>query len=110
MGYNEGECVACYCKYASNNRVDDDEEDTQYEVCLTCISKFTRAGYMTSSILYTLKNSHWSGNSTCDLCDDTRIVTIDISLCDYHLTSELSEGEEEEDEEEEEELIFELGS
>ena len=108
MGYDDFECFACYCRYGCNNLI---EIDIRHRVCLSCIDTMTRNGHITASLIDVLKESRWLGNTTCELCDEKCIMSIEISLCNYHLASELSDREEEEEEREgdSEELIFQLG-
>lgn len=103
MGYDDGECMACYCGYGGNCLVDN---DAHYDVCLKCISGFTRGGGVSGRVISVLKNNDWSCDSFCQSCKKKGRVTIEISLCSAHIgrcSSSSSSSEEEEVHETEEE-------
>ncbi len=77
MGYDDGECIGCYCNFGGNC------DGTERDMCLVCIYKLcgTRSS---NRVTYVLKNNDWDTNETCDACLNDGI-TIRVTVCDYHV-------------------------
>lgn len=96
MGYDDDECMFCYCKYSCNTIP---EDDTHYDVCLKCLSYVTQGDSTSGRVIGALQNNRWTCNSHCDYCDKKSMITIEIALCKHHLgdfPSSYSESEESE--------------
>lgn len=96
MGYDDDECMFCYCVYGCNTIP---EDDTHYDVCLKCLSYVTQGDSTSGRVIGALQNNRWTCNSHCGYCDKKSMITIEIALCKHHLgdfPSSSSESEESE--------------
>ena len=82
MGYDDFECMACYCKYSCNTVP---EDDARYDVCLKCISYITQGNGPTGRVIGALQRNEWTCNAYCHSCEKDGLLTIEISLCKHHL-------------------------
>ena len=81
MGYDDGECLPCYCQGGGNNLLD--EKEGKISVCLSCIDKMCGDG-STPRVLGVLQHSDWDTNGTCRCCEKENVITIKVSVCSYH--------------------------
>jgi hypothetical protein len=77
MGYDDDECLECYCSGGGNEPC-----SNFLETCLTCVDKICVSS--TPRVISALKNFDWSCTETCTKCDSTSI-TLNVPLCDHHL-------------------------
>jgi hypothetical protein len=84
MGYDDGECISCFCTGGGNNLLSDDSSDNDRHTpsCLTCIDEMCKSG-ATYRVLNVLKENDWNTNGTCGCCFNTDIITIDVTICSF---------------------------
>ncbi len=95
MGYDDFECIVCYCRYRINHIPDD---DNRCDVCLNCISCITKGNDVSERVIGVLQSNLWTCNSSCDSCKNDGIVTIEVAACRHHLGDFLSSEENESEE------------
>ena len=74
MGYDDCECLACYCNGGGNNPC-----KGRYDTCLTCVDAICKDG-ATHRVTFALKNNDWNPDNECELCHKSRKITIQIAF------------------------------
>ena len=78
MGYDDNECLICYCRNYGNNPIDDDDEEGgMYYVCMNCLGT-----NLSDRVTRTLTRTR---SDKCELCDKECLV-YEILACHSHFT------------------------
>lgn len=90
MGYDELECLICYCNGYGNNPVDDDKTE---HVCMICIAKITK-NCTSTRVASALKNCVVD---TCDLCNRLNVMGFRVTSCGDHEKPDVTLEDDDED-------------